>query len=168
VTAIDMNFAGLKSARRLSRQLRHRNIQFVQADTSSPLPLKESSFDCVLLDAPCTGLGTLREHPEIRWRLKPGDSARMAVLQSQMLTNAAALVRPGGAIVYSVCSPAPEEGHEVVGAFLGAHREFGLDAQPSHRDVFKGLLDSEGMMRTRPDLDGLDGFFAVRLVRAAV
>jgi len=168
VTAIDVNFAGLKSARSLCRRLRHRNIQFVQADTSSRLPLKEACFDSVLLDAPCTGLGTLREHPEIRWRLKPGDPARMAVLQSQMLISAAALVKPGGAIVYSVCSPAPEEGHEVVGAFLVTHRGFGLDAQPSHRDVFKGLLGSEGMMRTRPDLDGLDGFFAARLVRAAV
>src|SRR5262249_13308155 len=109
VTAVDRNFAGLKNARRLCRQLHHRNIHFVQADTSSPLPLAQRSFDCVLLDAPCTGLGTLREHPEIRWRLKPADSARMAVLQSRMLTNAAALVRSGGSIVYSVCSLAPEE-----------------------------------------------------------
>jgi 16S rRNA (cytosine967-C5)-methyltransferase len=168
VTAVDTNFAGLKNARRLCRQLRHRNVHFVQADTSSPLPLAERTFDCVLLDAPCTGLGTLREHPEIRWRLRPGDPARMAALQSQMLTNAAALVRPGGAIVYSVCSPAPEEGQDVVRAFLDTHAAFHFDSQPSNRDVFKGLLDTQGMLRTRPDLGGLDGFFAARLVRTVV
>jgi 16S rRNA (cytosine967-C5)-methyltransferase len=167
VTAVDRNFAGLKNARRLCRQLRHRNVQFVQADTSSPLPLARG-FDCVLLDAPCTGLGTLRAHPEIRWRLKPGDPARMAVLQSRMLTNAAALVRPGGAIVYSVCSLAPEEGENVVRAFLDTHPIFALDLHAFGRDAFKGLLDTQGMMRTRPDLGGLDGFFAARLIRAAL
>ena len=167
VTAVDRNFAGLKNARRLCRQLRHRNVQFVQADSSSPLPLARS-FDCVLLDAPCTGLGTLREHPEIRWRVGPNDPARMAVLQSQMLASAAALVKPGGAIVYSVCSLAPEEGQDVVRAFLDSHAAFELDLHSSSPDVFKGLLDARGMMRTRPDLGGLDGFFAARLVRAVV
>ncbi len=168
VTAIDRNFAGLKNARRLCRQLHNRNIHFVQADSSSPLPLAKRSFDYVLLDAPCTGLGTLREHPEIRWRLKPGDPARMAALQSRMLTNAAALVRPGGAIVYSVCSLAPEEGEGVVRAFLDSHAAFHLDSQPSNRDVFGCLLDTRGMIRTRPDLGGLDGFVAARLVRTVV
>ena len=164
VTAVDRNFAGLKSARRLCRQLHHRNVQFVQADTSSPLPLA-GRFDCVLLDAPCTGLGTLREHPEIRWRLGRDAPARMAVLQSQMLIHAAALVRPAGAIVYSVCSLAPEEGEDVVRAFLDTNAAFRLDSQASDPDAFKSLLDPQGMMRTRPDLGGLDGFFAARLVR---
>ena len=167
VTAVDRNFAGLKNARRLCGRLRHRNVQFVQADTSSPLPLARS-FDCVLLDAPCTGLGTLREHPEIRWRVGPNDPARIAVLQLQMLTNAAALVRPGGAIVYSVCSLAPEEGQDVVGAFLDMHPAFQLDLHASSYAAFKDLVDKQGMMRTRPDLGGLDGFFAARLVRAVV
>jgi 16S rRNA (cytosine967-C5)-methyltransferase len=168
VTAIDTNFAGLKNARHLCRRLRHRNIQFVQADASLPLPLAQRSFDGVLIDVPCTGLGTLREHPEIRWRLRPGDPARMSVLQSQMLKNAAGLVKPGGVIVYSVCSLAPEEGQDVVRAFLNTHAVFRLDSQPPNRAAFQGLLDTQGMMRTRPDLDGLDGFFAARLVRSAV
>ena len=141
-------------------------MHFVQADATSPLPLARRRFDYVLLDAPCTGLGTLRQHPEIRWRLKPGDPARIAVLQSRMLTNAAALVRPGGAIVYSVCSLAPEEGEDVVRAFLDSDATFHLDSQPPNRDVFGCLLDTQGKMRTRPDLGGLDGFFAARLVRA--
>ena len=91
-------------------------------------PFAESSVEYVLLDAPCTGLGTLREHPEIKWRLKPTDPARMAAIQSRMLENAAALVRPGGAIVYSVCSIAPEEGEGVIDEFLARHAEFEIDA----------------------------------------
>ena len=166
VIAIDANLAGLKSARRLCAQLRHRNVEFVRADTSSNLPLRAKSFDAVLLDAPCTGLGTLREHPEIRWRLNPADPARMAELQLRMLTNAAMLVKPGGAIVYSVCSIAPEEGEGVVHALLKSNPDFRLDANPPNREALKDLLDAEGMMKTRPDQGGLDGFFAARLIRS--
>jgi 16S rRNA (cytosine967-C5)-methyltransferase len=168
VIAVDVNFAGLRTARALCRQLRHRRIDFVRADTAHALPLRSGCFDYVLLDAPCTGLGTLREHPEIRWRLAPDDPARMAALQLRMLTNASALLRPGGAIVYSVCSLAPEEGEGVVRAFLEANPDFDPDSHPSHYDVIKDLLDPGGMMRTRPDVGGMDGFFAARLNRKAI
>ncbi|MDB5107312.1 MAG: rsmB, partial [Candidatus Binatus sp.] len=117
VTALDANLAGLKHARDLARQLRHQNLSFVRADMTKGPPFRNSIFDYVLLDAPCTGLGTLREHPEIRWRVSESDPARMAAIQLNMLTNAAALVRPGGAIVYSVCSIAPEEGEGVIDEF---------------------------------------------------
>ena len=85
VIAVDVNLNGLKNARALARRLRHRNVDFVCADLTAAAPLRESSFDYVLLDAPCTGIGTLREHPEIKWRLKPSDPARMAAIQSRML-----------------------------------------------------------------------------------
>ncbi|HEY6393773.1 MAG TPA: hypothetical protein VIX12_00075, partial [Candidatus Binataceae bacterium] len=113
---------------------------------------------------PCK-IATLREHPELRWRLAPADLARMAALQSRMLDNAAALVRPGGAIVYSVCSIAPEEGEGVISTFLRQHREFRIDSGVSQRSEFAGLIDADGFMRTRPDRDGMDGFFAARIVR---
>jgi 16S rRNA (cytosine967-C5)-methyltransferase len=129
-------------------------------------PLQPASFEYVLLDAPCTGLGTLREHPEIRWRLKPGDPARMAAIQIRMLENAGALVRPGGAIVYSVCSLAPAEGEGVIDEFLKAHPEFEIDPEPPNYDEIRDVLDARGFMKTRPDVGGLDGFFAARLVRA--
>jgi 16S rRNA (cytosine967-C5)-methyltransferase len=165
VIAIDLNFNGLRNARDLAHRLRHRNVEFVCADLTASPPLAPSSFDYVLLDAPCTGLGTLREHPEIKWRLKPTDPARMAAIQSRMLDNAAALVRHGGAIVYSVCSIAPEEGDGVVDAFLASHRDFEIDRGVAGRDEFRGVIDSRGFMKTRPDLGGLDGFFAARLIR---
>ena len=166
VIAVDMNGNGLRNARGLARRLRHQNIEFVCADLSAAAPLRPGSFDYVLLDAPCTGLGTLREHPEIRWRLKPDDLARMAAIQVRMLENAAALVRPGGAIVYSVCSLAPAEGDGVIDEFLGRHSEFEIDPRPPNSDEMKDMLDVRGFMKTRPDLGGLDGFFAARLIRA--
>jgi 16S rRNA (cytosine967-C5)-methyltransferase len=165
VIAVDLNFNGLRNARDLAHRLRHRNVEFVCADLTTAPPLTPSSVDYLLLDAPCTGLGTLREHPEIKWRLKPTDPARMAAIQSRMLDNAAALVRHGGAIVYSVCSIAPEEGEGVVDAFLASHRDFEIDRGVAGRDEFRGVIDARGFMKTRPDLDGLDGFFAARLIR---
>jgi 16S rRNA (cytosine967-C5)-methyltransferase len=165
VIAVDLNFNGLRNARDLARRLRHRNIEFLCADLTAAPPLAPSSIEYVLLDAPCTGIGTLREHPEIKWRLKPSDPARMAAIQSRMLDNAAALVRPGGAIVYSVCSIAPEEGEGVVDGFLARHDDFAIDHGISGRDEFRDAIDARGFMKTRPDLGGLDGFFAARLIR---
>ena len=165
VIAVDLNFNGLKNARELAYRLRHRNVEFVCADLTASVPLAPASFEYVLLDAPCTGIGTLREHPEIKWRLKPADIARMAAIQSRMLDNAAALVRRGGAIVYSVCSIAPEEGEGVLGKFLTDHADFELDRSVASRAELKEFIDSSGFMKTRPDLGGLDGFFAARLIR---
>ena len=165
VIAVDVNLGGLKNARSLARRLRHRNVEFVCADLTADLPLAPSSVEYVLLDAPCTGIGTLREHPEIKWRLKPTDAARMASIQSRMLDNAAALVRPGGAVVYSVCSIAPEEGERVVDGFLARHDDFEIDRSVASRDEFRNVIDARGFMKTRPDLGGLDGFFAARLIR---
>ena len=165
VVAVDFNFNGLRKARDLARRLRHRNVEFVCADLSAGAPFAESSVDYVLLDAPCTGLGTLREHPEIKWRLKPTDPARMAAIQSRMLEHAAAIVRPGGAIVYSVCSIAPEEGENVVDGFLVRHPDFEIDRAVAGRDEFRSVIDARGFMKTRPDVGGLDGFFAARLIR---
>lgn len=165
VLALDLNLTGLKNARAVAARLGHRNISFARADCAFALPLRPACADYVLLDAPCTGLGTLREHPEIRWRLTPGDFARMAVTQARMLQLAAAIVKPGGALVYAVCSFAPEEGERVVREFLMRHPEFGLDRKPPHALELAGVIDSDGFIRTRPDRGALDGFFAARITR---
>jgi 16S rRNA (cytosine967-C5)-methyltransferase len=167
VIALDRNLAGLRNARALGRRLRHRNLDFIRADIAAAAPpLRQTAFEYVLLDAPCTGMGTLREHPEIKWRLSPEDPARMAAMQTRMLEHAAMLVAPGGAIVYAVCSIAPDEGIGVVSAFLRSHPEFTIDSTPPNRGEIGDLIDSDGCLRTRPDRGGLDGFFAARLVRA--
>jgi len=81
-----------------------------------------------------------------------------------MLENAAALVRPEGALVYSVCSIAPEEGDGVVDRFLASHADFEIDRGAAAGEL-KDVIDARGFMRTRPDVGGLDGFFAARLIR---
>lgn len=165
VVALDRNQRGLVAAESVARRLGHRNAAFVRADTSSAIPLRPGSIDFVLLDAPCTGSGTLREHPEAKWRLSPEDPARMSTVQRAMLENAATLVRSGGAIVYSVCSLFPEEGPEVAADFLTSHPEFAADTHPPGYDRLRELIRPDGSVLMRPDKGGYDGFYAVRLIR---
>jgi 16S rRNA (cytosine967-C5)-methyltransferase len=165
VLALDLKFSGLMAIRSAAARLGYRNVLIARADTSLPLPVHPRSAQFVLLDAPCTGLGTLREHPEIRWRLSERDIQRMAALQKRMLGQAAAAVIEGGVLVYAVCSIAPQEGPEVIAAFLAENPDFELDRTPPAAEQFKGFLDRDGCLRTRPDIDGLDGFFAARLSR---
>jgi 16S rRNA (cytosine967-C5)-methyltransferase len=165
VIALDVNFAGLRTTRDIAQRLGHRNVSLARADINNAIPLRPASFDYVLLDAPCAGTGTLRQHPEIRWRLRPSDPARMAKLQLTMLRNAAALLRPGGAMVYSVCSLMPEEGRDVVARFRADNPQFQIDAHPPARASISDLMPEDGTLLTRPDRGGLDGFFAARIVR---
>lgn len=166
VIAVDINHTGLLRTRAIAERLGHRNLRIVEADMAVSAPFRAERFDAVLLDAPCTGLGTLREHPEIRWRLKPGDFARMVAIQARMLENAATLVRPRRALVYAVCSLAPEEGPGVVRNFLDHHPEFTIDRDPPSADGFQIPLNADGYLITRPDRVRLDGFFAARLRRS--
>lgn len=108
-------------------------------------------FDRVLVDAPCTGLGVLRRNPDAKWRRTLQDIPRMAALQKRLLTAAANLVKPGGALVYAVCSCEPEENEQVVDAFIKKRTDYRL------------TLDS--YFKTYPDPGDMDGFFAARLHR---
>lgn len=133
--------------------------EFVTHDLTAPLDVPPAPL--VLLDAPCTGSGTLRSHPEIKLRLTPDAVSEMAELQARMLPNAAALVEPGGTLVYSVCSVTRQEGPNVVAAFLRDHPEFTPEPVPAlevpHVPAGDGVL-------TVP-VDGVDGFFIARLRR---
>ena len=95
----------------------------VQIDATRPLPFGPV-FDAVLLDAPCSGLGTLRRDPDLKWSRQPADLAVFAAAQREMLAAVAAVVRPGGRLLYSTCSSEPEENEQVVAAFLAAHSDF--------------------------------------------
>jgi 16S rRNA (cytosine967-C5)-methyltransferase len=165
IIALDLKLAGLRKARGVAERLGHANLFFARADIAKAVSLRPASFDYVLLDAPCTGTGTLRQHPEIRWRLKPADPARLAVLQLAMLRNAATLLCSGGALVYSVCSLMPEEGDGVVAQFLAENSQYEIDAHPPAQAQLGDLLRDDGTLLTRPDRSGLDGFFAARIVR---
>jgi 16S rRNA (cytosine967-C5)-methyltransferase len=140
------------------------HVLALNADMAREPVLPRGSFEQVLVDAPCSGTGTLRRHPEIRWRLEPSDLKRLARRQRQLLETAAALVVPGGEVVYSVCSLEPEEGEEVVDAFLRSRPEFRLvDPREALPPRARDLVDGRGILRTSPAAGGLDGFFAARL-----
>ncbi|MFN2378530.1 MAG: 16S rRNA (cytosine(967)-C(5))-methyltransferase RsmB [Candidatus Binatia bacterium] len=125
----------------------------------------EGLFDAVLADAPCSGLGTLRQHPEIRWRRRPDDLEDLARRQGSVLRAAAALVKPGGRLVYSTCTIARIENEDVVAAFLAAHPEFTRETRDTLPPSVAALCDEDGTLRTFPHRHGIDGFFAVRLRR---
>lgn len=138
----------------------------VAADMAAAPPLRpEARFDAVLVDAPCSGTGVIRRHPELRYRLSPEDLPRFTAIQSSLLARGAALVRPGGALVYAVCSLEPEEGSERIQALLASHPEF----RPEDPAVGAGnsalcASDPAGpALVTLPHRDAMDGFFAMSL-----
>jgi 16S rRNA (cytosine967-C5)-methyltransferase len=126
----------------------------------------------VLVDAPCTGLGTIRRRPEIKWRVDAEALARCATLQTALLAGAAGAVRPGGALVYSVCSLEPEEGPQVVRAFLASHPAFALVPMPPGfpREIGgQPIAGTEtGEIWLWPHRHDVDGFYMARLRREAV
>jgi 16S rRNA (cytosine967-C5)-methyltransferase len=133
------------------------------ADMSRASPLART-FDDVLVDAPCSGTGTLRRHPEIRWRLTPADLPALAERQLRILKRAADRVRVGGRLVYSVCSVEPEEGEAVIAAFLADRKDFRRsDPRGGLADAARALVGDDHALRTSPLDDGMDGFFAVLL-----
>jgi 16S rRNA (cytosine967-C5)-methyltransferase len=147
-----------------------RSIHVTRLDASA-LPF-DAIFDLVLLDAPCSGLGTIRRDPEIRWRRTAADLPGLAATQLTLVSKAAATVKAGGRLVYATCSGEPEENERVVEAFLAENGDFAVEAvqldragdQPS---TTAPLTTPQGYLRTRPDLHGLEAFFAAVLRRRA-
>jgi 16S rRNA (cytosine967-C5)-methyltransferase len=137
-----------------------RNVGLVAMDALAPAVRPMAA---VLLDVPCTGTGTFRRHPDARWRLKVSDLAVMAALQRDLLRAAAAVVNPGGLLVYSTCSLEPEENDEQVETFLSEHPDWVLEP-PAEGAVPAAVLDA-GRLRVLPQRHGVDGAFAARLRR---
>jgi 16S rRNA (cytosine967-C5)-methyltransferase len=126
-------------------------------------------FDCVLVDAPCSSLGTIRRDPDIRWSRREEDLAALAGRQRRMLEEASRGVRAGGTLVYATCSSEPEENEAVIDAFLDQHPAFVLE-DPRATGGFvapgvAGCLDDRGCLRTLPHRHALEAFFAARLRR---
>jgi 16S rRNA (cytosine967-C5)-methyltransferase len=125
-----------------------------------------ASADVVLLDAPCTGTGTFRRHPDGRWRIQPRDLAALVRLQAELLSAAADIVADDGLLVYSTCSLEVEENEEQVEAFLKQNPDFGLDTVvDASRDAAALVVEADGRLRVLPQRHGWDGAFAVRLRR---
>jgi 16S rRNA (cytosine967-C5)-methyltransferase len=134
----------------------------IQGDAARSLPFG-TKFERILLDAPCSGTGTLARNPEVKWRLRPGDITRLAGLQARMLRNALPALVNGGQLVYATCSLEPEENEEVVERVLSEQPGFRMltshDLALKHPRLIP-LLDSRGYFRTRPDRHSMDGFTA--------
>jgi 16S rRNA (cytosine967-C5)-methyltransferase len=139
-----------------------RHTHVVQVPARGPLPFTDT-FDCVLVDAPCSGLGTIRRDPDIRWRRHDRDLVALADSQIDLLERAAGAVAQGGRLVYATCSSEPEENDDVVGRFLERHTEFTLS--PVAQPALTRFIDQRGMFRTLPFAHGLEAFFAAVLVR---
>ena len=160
VVACDMHEHRLRVVAEASARLGLKSVCTVVLDAEALLPFADETFERVLVDAPCTGTGTLRHNPEIRWRISPGDINELAAKQRRILGQAARVVRPGGRLVYSTCSVEREENEEVVSDFLRTHGDFRQTAARPASDL---LLTETGAARTWPQRDGVDGFFVAAL-----
>jgi len=159
-------FAGDISSRRIkiladtiARQ--QGNSKIVQYDASVSMPFEESSFDHVLIDAPCTGTGTIRHNPEIRYFIQPSDFGRMQQTQIAILNNAADIVKKGGRLIYSTCSLEREENEDVCEHFMNERSNF---RQLSPR-IPERFVTKDGYGRTFPPHDDIDGFFIATFER---
>ncbi len=147
ITAVDVHEGRVQL---LQRSLESAAVSgtVVQASMEAP-PFSAESFATVLIDVPCTGSGTLKRHPELRWHLMPEDVERLATVQRSILKASAPLVKIGGCLIYAVCSFIPREGHEQIAAFLAEHHDFEL----------------ESWLHTANRMHVMDGFFAAKLRR---
>jgi 16S rRNA (cytosine967-C5)-methyltransferase len=138
-----------------------RNLNLVAYDAENALPFADETFDCVLLDAPCSGTGTIRHNPEIRYFLAEKDFAELAGKQLQILKNASKTLKPGGRLVYSTCSLEQLENEAVIGKFLAENSEF----ERRELSAPEKFTTAEGFARTFPPRDDTDGFFIAALGR---
>jgi len=126
---------------------------------------RDGGFDRVLVDAPCSGLGSLRRNPDARWRVRETDPARLAGLQKALLTRASRVLVPGGVLVYSTCTLLPEEIEAVVESFLRESPQFAPTPPHEVPEEVRALVDERGYLRCWPHRHDTDGFFAARLER---
>ena len=164
VTAVDSVASRLARLREnLGRT--HLQAELIEADVLTWEP--PCRYDAILLDAPCSATGTFRRHPEVLYRARPKGVAESAELQSRLLDRASEWLKPGGTLVYSICSLEPQEGEEAIDTFLEVHSEFTVQAPSDLPDFLP--VSRQGWVRILPglleDQGGLDGFFIARLVR---
>lgn len=162
--ALDSSARGIDRIRENIARLQLRSIHGVRGDASRKLSGSlGAAYDRILVDAPCSGLGTLRSHPEIKWQRDESDIKRLCQLQSKILGNVAGHLKRGGVLIYSTCTLTKDENDRVVEGFLREHEEFELE------DAARYLPDEARHMargkyfQALPHRDNTDGFFAARL-----
>ncbi len=179
IYALDLSKGKLDWIEEICQRLGIKIVKTIKGSAAASLPVSEGLvFDRVLADAPCSGFGTLRKNPDLKWRRGEKDIQRLSGLQFSILDNLSAYVKEGGVLVYSTCTVFHEENEDVVERFLNKHPEFELDPMdraamdiPACRQAgiagdkseeFRPYIQSR-YFKTFPPKDGMDGFFAARL-----
>ena len=165
VTALDTDKKRLFSLKENAKRLGISSINTVTADASVPISnVLKQTYDRVLIDAPCSGLGTIGRHPDIKWNRTEPDIKRIARVQRKILENSASVVKKGGLILYAVCTYTREENRTVVDNFLTRSKEFSLvDLKEKIPQWASNLIDNDGFFRSYPQKHNMDGFFAALL-----
>ncbi|MHB8235746.1 MAG: 16S rRNA (cytosine(967)-C(5))-methyltransferase RsmB, partial [Solirubrobacteraceae bacterium] len=170
VLAIERNRRRAAELARTAQRLQAANVRVEVADATAPHG--ESVFDRVLVDPPCSGLGTLQARPDLRWRASADAVAELARLQRAILASGAQALRPGGVLVYSTCTISPTENEHVIANFLDSHADFSLDDLAGEVPAFASQRPSgerprlPGSVLTLPHRDDTAGFFIARLRRS--
>jgi 16S rRNA (cytosine967-C5)-methyltransferase len=137
-------------------------INILQYDAEKSLPFADETFDVVLLDAPCSGTGTIRHNPEIRYHLQEKDFRELSAKQLRILENASKILKRGGRLIYSTCSLEKEENEGVIESFLSANEHFSV----IKNDIYAKFSNEKGYARTFPQRDAMDGFFIVTMKKS--
>lgn len=173
IVASDISDVRLARAKLRLKRAGAENAERIKLPDIDGKPMKKfyGRFDRVLVDAPCSGTGSWRRNPDVRWSIHASNIAELAALQSSILERASRFVMPGGRLIYATCSLLPAENDDRVSSFLAKHPEF---SQMDAREVWKELSDkpwpcgSDIVLRLSPALHGTDGFFAAILQKATI
>ena len=167
VLALDRHPRRLRLVGRSVRRLEIGGVATLERDATKSLSdlTADGPFDRILVDAPCSGLGSLRRNPDARWRIRPEDLESLSKIQRAILESAADVLRPGGSLVYSTCTITPEENESVIRGFMATRAGWQIASKSSAPAVMKELIDEDGTLRLLPHRHDMDGFFAVRLIR---
>ena len=160
IFSIDLNISRINLIRQNLKRLGLKSVQLIQADGTQ---FSCQNIDKIIVDAPCSGLGVLSKRVDLRWKRIPDQIKELSQLQLTLLTNAAKLLRSGGVIVYCTCTIEPEENEHIVKKFLYEHNDFHIES--ASRYVSEEITSPEGYIYTFPHRHGMDGSFAVRLVK---
>lgn len=165
--SLDINYERLIRLSESAQRLGIGCIRCMVADAVHPAPLIPASFDKIMIDGPCSGLGVLSRHPDGKWIKEEKDIRRLARLQKRILDNAVLLLKPGGLMLYVTCTLSLPENEGVVPGFLKKNREMDQVDLRKHGPAWaRPLLDGRGFLKTFPHIHAMDGFFAALFRKA--